>query len=689
MMLPVCSATPSHSQLLFTERLQPTFGCRKTFKTRYLVNSNLLISHASTGGYFKELSAKPLLVKVTGQLESISEIHSVSSTVVTSTHDWRSSMETVRDLHSVNGSYTASISDLAASNAEEGSTELIGTLTESTELMPREPGYDSIIDVYDNSTSLTDAGDSVSGFTTDLDNVTSLLNEQVDKPTVDIVPDSTVALSDSVSVGGESLPILDLSPDELTSGINISTDTNTGGAESIITSSVDAVTSSLQSAFTEAKEAIDSAVSQFSSTIDQTEESTGKRLESLWGDLKQATGRAGVASVDVLRHVIVTVEDSLSSVASLIGYSYGSARELLPPEIRDVLNVSEDTAAKVLVPVNSALEKASFFIVGIERKVGLDPDDPIVPFVVFLGTSASLWIFYQRQIYGGYAGDLSPNETLALLMGKENAVLIDVRPEETRERDGIPDLRRGARFRYASVDLPEFDSSVKKLLKSGRDLDDSLIAVVIKNLKIVQGKPKVVIMDVDGSRSKGIARSLRKLGIKGSYLMEGGFRGWVKQGLRVKELKPETTLSILNEEAEAILEEINPTPIQIIGSGLGLIAAGYAILEWERTLQLIGLVGIGLTIYWRVSTYNDSEDLKKDVRLLLAPVKMGAAALSWASGKLETNGNGLPTSPSSLDVQNRVLKAVAKHESQPPKPEETQDQPPSSDPASPVSQADL
>nr|GFD00364.1 rhodanese-like domain-containing protein [Tanacetum cinerariifolium] len=54
------------------------------------------------------------------------------------------------------------------------------------------------------------------------------------------------------------------------------------------------------------------------------------------------------------------------------------------------------------------------------------------------------------------------------------------------ERDGIPDLRRTARFRYASVTYPEVDSNVKKLLKSGKDLDDALVAAVIRNLKVVQ-----------------------------------------------------------------------------------------------------------------------------------------------------------------------------------------------------------
>lgn len=46
--------------------------------------------------------------------------------------------------------------------------------------------------------------------------------------------------------------------------------------------------------------------------------------------------------------------------------------------------------------------------------------------------------------------------------------------------------------------------------------------------------------------------------------------------------------------------------------------------------------------------------------------------MTWAVGKLETSRNGLPTSPSSTDVQSRVLQAAAKHESQPDS-EETQD----------------
>ncbi|KAH8480139.1 hypothetical protein H0E87_030395 [Populus deltoides] len=98
------------------------------------------------------------------------------------------------------------------------------------------------------------------------------------------------------------------------------------------------------------------------------------------------------------------------------------------------------------------------------------------------------------------------------------------------------------------------------------------------SITLPKDRYQVIVMDADGSRSKGIARSLRKLGVKRPYLVQGGFQSWVKQGIQVKELKPETVLTILNEEAEAILEDIRPSPVQTLGYGAGFAAASNALL---------------------------------------------------------------------------------------------------------------
>lgn len=489
----------------------------------------------------------------------------------------------------------------------------------------------------------------------------------------DIMPEKFAPSPSSINVDNESLTSTKASVGDVFSGINESFNASINKGEDALRSSVDTATSFVDSIVKTANESIDNAFGKAFSAVDQTGELANKKLTSFSSELGGVTNKVPAVAIDVLRRTIVVVESSLTSGASYVIYLYGSAKELLPAGIRDTVNVYEDKATEILRPVGSATERIYMAVYSLEKGLGLDPNDPIIPFIVFVGSSATLWAFYWLWTYGGYSGDLSPKSAFELLAEDSNAALIDVRTEEMREKDGIPDLRRAARFRYASIIPLEVDGSIRKLLKSGRDLDDSLIAAIIRNLKIVKDSSRVIVLDADGTRSKGIARSLRKIGVKNPYVVQGGFQSWTNQGVRIKELKPETALSILNEEAEAILEDIRPSPLQLLGYGTGLIAGLYALLEWEKTLQLIGTFGLGLTIYLRVSSYENSEDLRQDVRLFLAPIRLGAQAFSWAAGKLESNGLGLPTSPSSLDVQNRVLQAAAKHESQPSDSEGNQD----------------
>ncbi|KAL7596702.1 uncharacterized protein LOC111893494 isoform X1 [Lactuca sativa] len=480
------------------------------------------------------------------------------------------------------------------------------------------------------------------------------------------IPDDPASASMKPDIYSEYLSKTD--SEDVFAGINESLSALVCNTDTAISNTLKTITSSVEAASKGVNGAIDGSVNNLKLSVSSA-------LSGLSNNSKGVSSKAGGIAVDGLRTVIVTVEELVSEGAMFLVYAYASAKDMLPPELQNVLNSSEDKAYGVLKPIGTTFQQVYVSIEGFERIIGIDPSDPIVPFVLLLGTSTTLWASYWILTYAGYAGDLSPKLAFELLKGKESVALIDVRPEDFRERDGIPDLRRTARFRYASVEYPEVDTGVKKLLKSGKDLDDALVAAVIRNLKVVQQGSKVIVMDADGTRSKGIARSLRKLGIKRPYLVQGGFRSWVQEGLRVKDPKPETTLTILNEEAEAILEGI--TPFQVIGYGMGFLATAFALLEWEKTLQFIAVAGIGQTIYRRIASYEDSNDFKRDVGQLVVPVKLGGQAISWAAAKLESNRNGLPTSPSSVNVQNRVLQAAAKHESQPP--EQPQDSTPNPD----------
>ncbi|KAI7729797.1 hypothetical protein M8C21_033803 [Ambrosia artemisiifolia] len=424
-------------------------------------------------------------------------------------------------------------------------------------------------------------------------------------------------------------------------GINQSLSALVCNTDTAITNTLNSINTSLQLASKAANHAIDASLDQFKLSLTTT-------LSGLSNNSKGVSTKAAVIAVDALRHAILTLEGFLTQGAMLVAFAYAYVKDMLPPELQNLLNASEEN---VLRPVGTAFQQVVYIVIeGFETSLGIDPSDPIVPFVLLLATSTALWVSYWTLTYAGYAGDLSPKLTLELLNGNENVALIDVRPEA---RDY---LRRKARFRYASVSFPEVDTNVKKLLKSGKDLDDALVSAIIRNLKVVQGGSKVIVMDADGSRSKGIARTLRKVGIKAI----------IQQTVAVLMRFLDNQICYFQyyvKEAEAILEDV--TPLQVIGYGVGFLAAAYALLEWETTLQLIAIFGVGQTIYKRVASYEDSNDFNRDVRQLLVPVKLGGQAISWATGKLEPNRNGLPTSPSSVNVQNRVLQAAAKHESQP------------------------
>ncbi|XP_020583468.1 LOW QUALITY PROTEIN: uncharacterized protein LOC110026729 [Phalaenopsis equestris] len=421
-------------------------------------------------------------------------------------------------------------------------------------------------------------------------------------------------------------------------------------------------------------EAYDSAVSSLIYSIDNFKGETGNQLAGFTIKFEENISKAGAAVIDILRWMIVGVEVGISKGVAFVVYNYASAKTVFPTDIRNALNLIEDDVTRSLSPIGGTLQKVFEAIKEIERNLGLDPNDPLVPFLLLIGTTTTIGISYWLFTYDGYS--LSPERTSELLKNDKNVLLVDVRPEAIRERDGIPipDLRREARSKYATINHIEIDNSIRKLLKGGKEIDNALTAVVIRNLKNSKKGTKFVIMDSDTRRSKAIARSLKKLGVKESYLVEGGFQAWTRNGLCIKEPRVETALTLLNEEVEAILEEIRPSPVQFVGYGLGALVAIYALLEWEKTLQIIGIVGLGQTLSRRVASYKDSEDLKRDVSLLLAPVTLGATTISWVTRKLEPKMIGLPTSPSSTAVQDRVLQAAARHESQPADAEDTQGQ---------------
>lgn len=178
--------------------------------------------------------------------------------------------------------------------------------------------------------------------------------------TVDISPDTSVSLPDTLDLNQGSLPDAKASFDDFSSGINESLSSSLNQGENAVKHTLDSFSSSVTSITKNASQAVDSAFNTAFSTLDQTGDIAGDKFSSFSAGLKDASNRAASVAIELLRQSVSIAESSLANGVSFVVYSYGSAKQLLPPDVKSVLTSSEDVALKVLSPLGAVLKQVLF-----------------------------------------------------------------------------------------------------------------------------------------------------------------------------------------------------------------------------------------------------------------------------------------------------------------------------------------
>ncbi|WMV18877.1 hypothetical protein MTR67_012262 [Solanum verrucosum] len=391
--LPVCSATAccsSHSQIPFYGGLRSFSSCWKTYQLKCNV-VDLSTSFHLNGPSFRGQSP----ISLYSQFVHNSSLSSSSDSICTSCRNVFDGVNC----------------ELLTSDARSNSTGNLRFVDSSAVPVGREEMMDFNDDLVN-----------IANFSPESANLESIT-------TVDLTQGNPASILDSLDLDTSSLSNVKSSALDVLSQVNKSITGSVENGQSYLNSSLDGISSSVTSAVRGATQAVDDVISKLTSTVDKTGDSASNGVAAFSTGLKEVSGRAGLLAIDALRHITLIVEDLVSRGATLVVYSYGSAKEVLPMEVQDLLNVSEERAAKLLTPFGTTLGQGYVALEGLERSLGLDPSDPIIPFVLFLGVSTSFWAFYWILTYGGYAGDLSPKSSFELLKGDRNAVLIDIRPE--------------------------------------------------------------------------------------------------------------------------------------------------------------------------------------------------------------------------------------------------------------------
>lgn len=196
------------------------------------------------------------------------------------------------------------------------------------------------------------------------------------------IPDDPASASMKPDIYSEYLSKTD--SEDVFAGINESLSALVCNTDTAISNTLKTITSSVEAASKGVNGAIDGSVNNLKLSVSSA-------LSGLSNNSKGVSSKAGGIAVDGLRTVIVTVEELVSEGAMFLVYAYASAKDMLPPELQNVLNSSEDKAYGVLKPIGTTFQQVYVSIEGFERIIGIDPSDPIVPFVLLLGTSTTLW----------------------------------------------------------------------------------------------------------------------------------------------------------------------------------------------------------------------------------------------------------------------------------------------------------
>ncbi|XP_075479589.1 uncharacterized protein LOC142520493 isoform X1 [Primulina tabacum] len=216
--------------------------------------------------------------------------------------------------------------------------------------------------------------------------IPSYADLELTTPFYDVTSDSSPA-PDSLSGDANSFSDLNASVFKMKESFS---DTIKRG-ENILNNSIDTITSSMNKTLTNATEAVDGVIKDITSFFNKSGESFSNKFTGVTSDLKGASGRAGLGALDVSRKaIVIIVEDSLIRGTKNAGYAYNSAKEFLPPEFKEAISFSENTVVKTIRHVGTAFQQVYIAVEGFEKSLGLDPNDPLVPLVLFLAFSTTL-----------------------------------------------------------------------------------------------------------------------------------------------------------------------------------------------------------------------------------------------------------------------------------------------------------
>ena len=233
----------------------------------------------------------------------------------------------------------------------------------------------------------------------------------------------------------------------------------------------------------------------------------------------------------------------------------------------------------------------------------------------------------------GYDGDVRPKACYESLEKNGNAKIIDTRSEEAIRNEGVPDLRGSARNKGQIVRVVKLNEKERRQTRGARQIELTIAAEKVKKLSSIGSKLYFI-----GPDAKDLAKTVKsETFARKCYTISGGFEGYRSSGLKLRkggykknvaEVAAEEASEIGSRATRAVQSSVGSvsTTVKTADDSMkvvyGLLALGVVVgaIEYEKTLQFIGVVGIELTLLNAFLSYENPLDAISAFGNFVSPV---------------------------------------------------------------------
>ena len=233
----------------------------------------------------------------------------------------------------------------------------------------------------------------------------------------------------------------------------------------------------------------------------------------------------------------------------------------------------------------------------------------------------------------GYDGDVRPKACYESLEKNGNAKIIDTRSEEAIRNEGVPDLRGSARNKGEIVRVVKLNEKERRQTRGARQIELTIAAEKVKKLSSIGSKLYFI-----GPDAKDLAKTVKsETFARKCYTISGGFEGYRSSGLKLRkggykknvaEVAAEEASEIGSRATRAVQSSVGSvsTTVKTADDSMkvvyGLLALGVVVgaIEYEKTLQFIGVVGIELSLLNAFLSYENPLDAISAFGNFVSPV---------------------------------------------------------------------